>query len=84
MCSKSHRWNTVVNLMSDLKEKEEGWLGGRLEKKKNMPYVKYFLSQRCQSLCAILCCNDSSPLRSRLLLGNPYVSDSSEKQLQGF
>lgn len=64
--------------MANLKEKEEEVLGGG-EKTKNMPYVKYFLSQTGQSLCAILYCNDSSPLSSRLLLGNPHVSDSPEK-----
>jgi len=59
-----------------------GWEGKK--NKKNMPYVKYFLSETGQSLCAILCCNDSSPLSSRLLLGNPHVSDSLEKYLRGF
>lgn len=64
--------------MANLKEKEEEGLAGG-GKKKNMPYMKYFLSQTGQSLCAILYCYDSSPLSSRLLLGNPHVSDSQEK-----
>lgn len=49
-----------------------------------MPYVKYFLTQTGQNICSDLCCNNSSPLSSRLLLGNPHMSNSLEKQLQDF
>lgn len=67
--------------MANLKEKDIRGMGheGKKKAEKNMPYMRYFLSQTGQSLCAVLYCNDSSPPSSRLLLGNPHVSDSSEK-----